>query len=41
MPSDGFPFGALLLGTALLVGALSFFPALALGSIVEHLSMHP
>ena len=41
MPSDGFPFGALLLRTALLVGALSFFPALALGPIVEHLSMHP
>lgn len=30
-------FVALLVGTILLVGALSFFPALALGPIVEHL----
>jgi len=32
-------FVALLLGTALLVGALTFFPALTLGPIVEHLQM--
>jgi K+-transporting ATPase ATPase A chain len=29
----------LLLGTVLLVGALTFLPALALGPIVEHLQM--
>ena len=32
-------FVALLVGTVLLVGALSFFPALALGPIVEHLQL--
>ncbi|MCL4838587.1 MAG: potassium-transporting ATPase subunit KdpA [Thermoanaerobaculia bacterium] len=32
-------FVALLVGTILLVGALSFLPALALGPIVEHLQM--
>jgi K+-transporting ATPase ATPase A chain len=32
-------FVALILGTVLLVGALSFFPALALGPIVEHLML--
>jgi K+-transporting ATPase ATPase A chain len=41
MPSDGITFGVLLTGTALLLGALSFFPALAMGPIVEHFSMHP
>jgi K+-transporting ATPase ATPase A chain len=41
MPSDGFVFGALLTGTALLLGALNFLPALTLGPIVEHFSMHP
>src|ERR1700693_2406960 len=41
MPSDGMTFGVLLTGTALLVGALNFFPALAMGPIVEHFSMHP
>jgi potassium-transporting ATPase potassium-binding subunit len=40
MPSDGFVFGVLLAGTALLLGALNFLPALALGPIVEHFSMH-
>ena len=30
-------FVVLLVGTVLLVGALTFFPALALGPIVEHL----
>jgi K+-transporting ATPase ATPase A chain len=39
MPSDGFVFGVLLVGTTLLLGALNFLPALALGPIVEHLSM--
>jgi potassium-transporting ATPase potassium-binding subunit len=41
MPSDGITFGVLLTGTALLLGALNFLPALALGPIVEHFSMHP
>jgi len=40
MPSDGMTFGVLLTGTALLVGALNFLPALAIGPIVEHFSMH-
>ena len=40
MPSDGFVFGVLLAGTALLLGALNFLPALALGPIVEHFSTH-
>jgi potassium-transporting ATPase potassium-binding subunit len=40
MPSDGFVFGVLLAGTVLLLGALNFLPALALGPIVEHFSMH-
>jgi K+-transporting ATPase ATPase A chain len=35
-PVSGFTFVALLLGTVLLVGALNFLPALALGPIVEH-----
>ena len=41
VPSDGFQFGVLLAATALLVGALNFLPALALGPILEHFSMHP
>jgi potassium-transporting ATPase potassium-binding subunit len=41
MPSDGITFGVLLAGTALFVGALNFFPAVAIGPIVEHFSMHP
>ena len=41
MPSDGITFGVLLTGTALLVGALNFLPALAMGPVVEHFSMHP
>jgi K+-transporting ATPase ATPase A chain len=40
MPSDGFVFGVLLAGTALLLGALNFLPALALGPLVEHFSVH-
>jgi K+-transporting ATPase ATPase A chain len=32
-------FGVLLVATALLVGALNFVPALALGPILEHFSM--
>ena len=37
LPSDSATFGVLLLGTILLVGALCFLPALALGPIVEAL----
>jgi K+-transporting ATPase ATPase A chain len=40
MPSDGFVFGVLLAGTALLLGALNFLPALTLGPIVEQFSIH-
>lgn len=36
-PCDTPAFGALVFGTILLVGALCFFPALALGPIVEFL----
>ena len=32
-------FGGLMLGTTLIVAGLTFFPALALGPIVEHLSL--
>jgi K+-transporting ATPase ATPase A chain len=32
-------FVVLLIGVIVLVGALTFFPALALGPIVEHLQM--
>lgn len=41
VPSDGVQFGVLLAATALLVGALNFLPALALGPILEHFSMRP
>ena len=37
MPTHGPTFVALLIGTILLVGALTFVPALALGPVVEHL----
>jgi K+-transporting ATPase ATPase A chain len=37
LPTDGPLFVLLLVGTVVLVGALSFIPALALGPIVEHL----
>ncbi len=39
LPTDGLLFGAVLVVTALIVGGLSFFPALALGPIVEHFQM--
>jgi len=38
-PVSGGTFIILLLGTVLLVGALNFLPALALGPIVEHFLM--
>ncbi len=39
-PAHGPLFTLLLVGTILIVGALTFFPALALGPIVEHFLMH-
>lgn len=39
MPTHGPTFVALLIGTVLLVGALTFVPALALGPIVEHVML--
>ncbi len=39
MPTHGPTFVILLLGTIVLVGALTFVPALALGPIVEHLTL--
>jgi K+-transporting ATPase ATPase A chain len=38
-PTTGALFVALLIGVILIVGALTFFPAYALGPIVEHLLM--
>src|SRR6202142_3252081 len=38
-PVTGFTFVVLLVGTVILVGALTFLPALALGPIVEHFLM--
>ena len=38
VPSDGVLFGGLLAAAALLVGAVNFLPALALGPILEHFS---
>ncbi len=38
-PLSGFTFGALLVSTILIVGALTFLPALSLGPIVEHFIM--
>jgi potassium-transporting ATPase potassium-binding subunit len=37
LPSDSITFGALVFGAILLVGALCFLPALALGPLAEHL----
>jgi len=39
MPTHGATFVVLLIGTVLLVGALTFVPALALGPIVEHVML--
>ncbi len=38
-PTHSWLFISLLIGVILLVGALTFFPALCLGPIVEHLLM--
>lgn len=39
-PTHGPLFVGLLVGTVLIVGALTYFPALSLGPIVEHFLMH-
>jgi K+-transporting ATPase ATPase A chain len=39
-PTDGGLFVGLLVGVILIVGGLVFFPALALGPVVEHLAMN-
>jgi K+-transporting ATPase ATPase A chain len=38
-PVSGMTFMVLLIGTVLLIGALNFLPALALGPVVEHFLM--
>ncbi len=38
-PTEGILFGVLLIGVIVIVGALTFFPSLALGPIVEHFEM--
>jgi K+-transporting ATPase ATPase A chain len=40
LPTHGGLFVALLIGVVVIVGALTYFPALALGPIVEHLLMY-
>ena len=39
-PTDTPLFVGLLVGTILIVAALTFFPALSLGPILEHFSLH-
>jgi K+-transporting ATPase ATPase A chain len=41
LPCDTFTFAALTLGVVVLVGALCFLPALALGPVAEHLQPPP
>jgi potassium-transporting ATPase potassium-binding subunit len=38
-PTDNATFAVLLIGTVIIVGALTYFPALALGPVVEHFKM--
>ena len=40
IPTHGPLFVGLLVGTVIIVGALTFFPAIALGPIVEHYLMN-
>jgi K+-transporting ATPase ATPase A chain len=40
LPTHGALFVGLLIGTVIVIGALTFFPALALGPLVEHFLMH-
>ncbi len=39
LPTDSGTFAGLLVGVVLIIGALTFFPALALGPVVDHLQM--
>jgi len=39
LPTTGGLFVGLVVGVILIVGCLTFFPALALGPVVEHLAM--
>jgi K+-transporting ATPase ATPase A chain len=39
LPTNGSLFVVLLIGTVIIVGALTYFPALSLGPIVEHFQM--
>ena len=39
LPTNGLLFVVLLVGTVIIVGALTYFPALSLGPIVEHFQM--
>jgi K+-transporting ATPase ATPase A chain len=41
VPTDTILFGAVLIGTTVVVGALTFLPALALGPLAEHVGMMP
>jgi K+-transporting ATPase ATPase A chain len=40
LPTHGVLFVSLLVGTVVLVGALTYVPALALGPVIEHLQLH-
>jgi K+-transporting ATPase ATPase A chain len=40
LPTDGIQFVLLIVGTVLILGALTFFPALALGPLAEHYSVY-
>jgi potassium-transporting ATPase potassium-binding subunit len=40
LPTHGLLFVSLLVGTVVLVGALTYVPALALGPVIEHLQLH-
>jgi K+-transporting ATPase ATPase A chain len=40
LPTDGMQFVFLIVGTVLILGALTFFPALALGPLAEHYSAY-
>jgi len=40
LPTHGPLFIALLSGTVIVVGALTYLPALALGPVIEHLQLH-
>ena len=39
-PTDSPLFVGLLVGVILIIGGLTFFPALSLGPVVEHFAMH-